>query len=307
MFNEQENVADTVTNLHAALQGLGTYEIVLVNDGSTDQTESVARAIAAEDDAVTVVSYHPNAGRGKALRSGLAAARGEIIASTEADLSWGGDILQRMTRALNEQPGADLVVASPYRPGGRLESVPWLRGQISRLGNRVLCYFMPGDLTMRTGMTRAYRRSVIEALELESDGKEIHIEILSKAYALGYRAIEISATLSGRKKGKSKFKFKATALSHLAHSFHEKPMMLFGVAGLGLLLIGALIGGFLAFQLLFQHHFHLDRPFTVLLLLCVLAGLQMLGFGFLGTQLVLLRKELYRIQRMIRRSERDEA
>lgn len=305
MYNEEDNLGDTVAQLHAALTETGAYEIVLVNDGSTDRTEQVANEVAARDPAVRLVSYRPNQGRGRALRAGLEAARGEIIVATEADLSWGADIASRLTRALDEDPGVDVVVASPYMPGGKLEDVPWQRGLISRLGNKVLRLFMPGQLTMMTGMTRAYRRHVIQALELESNGKEIHIEILSKLFALGYRMKEIPATLSGRKKGQSKFRFQATALSHLAFSFLEKPMVLFGFLGVLCLLAGGVIGVGLTLQLLLTGYFHFDRPLTVLLLLLLLAGAQLLSFGFIGTQIVLLRKELYKVQRSQRKIHQE--
>lgn len=304
MYNEEDNVGDTVAQLHAALAECGTYEIVLVNDGSTDGTERVANELAANSAAVRVVSYVPNQGRGRALRAGLEAARGDVIVATEADLSWGSDIASRLTHALDDDPAVDVVIASPYMPGGKLEDVPWQRGMVSRLGNRVLRLFLSGHLTMMTGMTRAYRRHVIQALELESNGKEIHIEILSKLLALGYPVKEICATLSGRRKGKSKFRFRATALSHLAFSFLEKPMMLFGVLGLLCLLAGGAIGVGLTLQLLLTGYFHFDRPLTVLLLLLLLAGAQLLSFGFIGTQIVLLRKELYKVQRSQREIHR---
>ena len=91
----------------------------------------------------------------------------------------------------------------------------------------------------------------------------------------------------------------------IGQPLHVGLPMLFGALGLVLLWIGMLIGAYLALQLLVHGYFHLDRPFTVLLLLCILAGLQMLGFGFIGTQIVLLRRELYRLQRMVRTRRED--
>jgi hypothetical protein len=65
-----------------------------------------------------------------------------------------------------------------------------------------------GRIYTSTGIFRAYRKTVLDSLELESDGKEIHLEILSKALALGYRVKERPAILTSRKRGKSKFKFR---------------------------------------------------------------------------------------------------
>jgi len=67
-----------------------------------------------------------------------------------------------------------------------VENVPFRRLWISKLGNKVLRLAMPNRIYTSTGIFRAYRRKVLDSLELESDGKEIHLEILSKAIALGF-------------------------------------------------------------------------------------------------------------------------
>ncbi|MCS6862398.1 MAG: glycosyltransferase family 2 protein, partial [Abditibacteriales bacterium] len=80
MYNEEESIADTVHQLRDALNRLTEdWEIVLVNDGSTDRTYEVAAEVAQDIPEVRIVSYQPNGGRGKALRTGLAHARGDII------------------------------------------------------------------------------------------------------------------------------------------------------------------------------------------------------------------------------------
>lgn len=300
MYNESENVNDTVTTLTDAFTGKGySYEILLVNDGSTDGTEEVARAIETRREDVRVVSYRPNRGRGYALRAGLASAQGEILVTTEADLSWGTDCLLDLAEKLMSDPGVDVVVASPHGSGGKLEDVPPFRAWVSRTGNRVLSHALPGNLTHMTGMTRSYRRRVIESIDLESDGKEIHIEILSKVFALGFHVTEIPATLSGRRKGRSKFKFAATARSHLLFSFFEKPMLLFGLVGLVCVTLGT-VGGLYLSVLRFMGRLTPGRPLFFLVVLLILGGIQFLSFGFVGTQIVALRKEIYRIQQMCR-------
>ena len=298
MYNEEESIADTVHQLRDTLNQLtDDWEIVLVNDGSTDRTYEVAAEVAREIPEVRIVSYKPNGGRGKALRTGLAHARGKIIITIEADLSWGTEVIGQLVNKLRRHPDADMVIASPHHPEGRLEDVPWKRALISRIGNRVVGAVMPGRFHTVSGMTRAYRRHVIESLELESNGKEIHIEILTKAIALGYRVTEIPAVLSGRKKGNSKFKFRATAIPHLLFCLFEKPVLLFGAIGLLCIAVGGGIGLYLTWQRLAYGIWHPDRPLMTILLLLVLAGTQILCFGFIGTQIVGLRRELYKVQR----------
>ena len=155
---------------------------------------------------------------------------------------------------------------------------------------------MPNRIYTSTGIFRAYRRKVLDSLELESDGKEIHLEILSKAIALGYRVKEVPAVLTGRQKGRSKFKFRKTAVSHLVFSAFEKPMILFGFIGFLTLAIGLLIGLYIAY-LRFLGDLTPGRPLITFAILLILGGIQMLSFGFIAIQIVSLRREILRIQK----------
>jgi glycosyltransferase involved in cell wall biosynthesis len=181
-------------------------------------------------------------------------------------------------------------------PGGGVRNVPFYRLWVSRLGNKVLRFAMPNRIYTSTGIFRAYRKKVLDSLEFESDGKEIHLEILSKALALGYRVKERPAILTSRKKGKSKFKFRKTAFSHLVFSAFEKPMILFGFIGLLTLAIGLLIGLYIAY-LRFSGDLTPGRPLITFALLLILGGIQILSFGFIAIQIVSLRREILRVQK----------
>jgi glycosyltransferase involved in cell wall biosynthesis len=201
-----------------------------------------------------------------------------------------------LVRTLEKEEDIDLVLGSPYMPGGGVDNVPLRRLWISKFGNKILRYAMPNRIYTSTGIFRGYRRRVLDFLELESDGKEIHLEILSKAIALGYRVKEIPAILRGREKGKSKFKFKKTAASHLIFSAFEKPMMVFGFLGLVTLGIGVLIGLYVAY-LRFSGDLTPGRPLITFVILLILGGIQILSFGFIALQIVSVRKEILRIQK----------
>jgi len=119
---------------------------------------------------------------------------------------------------------------------------------------------------------------------------------LSKAIALGFRAREIPAVLTGRQKGKSKFKFRKTALSHLVFSVFEKPMIIFGILGLVTLGIGLLLGLYIVY-LRFSGELTPGRPLITFALLFILGGIQILSFGFIAIQIVSIRREILRIQK----------
>jgi len=297
MFNEAENAESTLNRVEEALASFkGTYEIIAVNDGSLDNTLEILNKLAEKDRKLKVVSYPNNIGRGMALRKGFQESKGEMVVSIDDDLSYDPHYIIDLVGGLKRDQDIDFVLASPYMPGGGVKNVPWLRLWISKLGNRILRFAMPNKIYTSTGIFRAYRRKVIDSLELESDGKEIHLEILSKALALGYRVKESPAILTSRKRGKSKFKFKKTAMSHLVFSAFEKPMIIFGFIGLLTLAVGLLIGIYIAF-LRFSGDLTPGRPLITLALLLILGGIQILAFGFIALQIVSLRREILRIQK----------
>jgi glycosyltransferase involved in cell wall biosynthesis len=297
MFNEAENAESTLKSVEEALESFqGTYEIIAVNDGSLDLTLDILRKIETEDKKVSTVSYSRNIGRGMALRKGFEKARGEIVVSIDADLSYDPRYILDLVNALTMSEELDLVLASPYMPGGGVEGVPILRLWISKLGNKILRLALPNRIYTSTGIFRAYRKRVLDSIELESDGKEIHLEILSKAMALGFRVKEVPAILRGRRKGRSKFKLRKTAASHLVFSVFEKPMIIFGFLGLITLGVGFLIGLYIAY-LRFSGGLTPGRPLLTFALLLILGGIQILSFGFIAIQIVSLRKEILRIQK----------
>jgi len=297
MFNEAENVETTLKRVEEVISSYtNSFEIVPVNDGSVDTTLEILTKVAAQNGRIKVVSYRKNMGRGMALRTGFKQSAGDIVVSIDADLSYDPRYILDLVDVLRKDPDIDFVIASPYMPGGGVKDVPFLRLWISKLGNKILRLAMPNRIYTSTGIFRAYRRNVLDSLELESDGKEIHLEILSKAIALSYRVKEVPAVLTSRKGGRSKFKFRKTAISHLVFSVFEKPVIVFGVLGLLTLGIGLLIGLYIAY-LRFAGELTAGRPLITFAILLILGGIQILSFGFIAIQIVSIRKEILRIQK----------
>ncbi|MDD4888932.1 MAG: glycosyltransferase family 2 protein, partial [Phycisphaerae bacterium] len=180
--------------------------------------------------------------------------------------------------------------------GGKTEGVPKFRLLISRMGNRVLRWMMPGSFRTYTSLFRCYRRQVLDDLVLESNGKELHLEIMAKAIALGYRGIEVPATLRGRKKGKSKFRFRRIAQSHIEFGLNEKPMLMFGIVGLSLLLLAVALGIVLLVESARGEHMG-GRPITLFTVFLGLAGMIVFAVGFIAVQNVSLRNEIFKVKR----------
>lgn len=308
MFNEEQGISRNVRNVVEALESLRVpWELILVNDGSTDHTLKLVTEEAKKIPQIRVVSYDVNRGRGYALRMGFREAKGEFIVSTESDLTWGTEAVVKIFHRLRESR-EDMVIASPYREGGRLENVPTKRALLSRFGNRLLGLTFSGKVTMVSGMTRGYRREVLEAMDLDSDGKEIHLEILSKASALGFHIGEISAILrweksrSGKWKGAQRNTLKLI-LSHLLFSFGEFPFLLFGSLGILLLSIGISLGGY-AYFLSLNGIRMAGRPLVLVSVLFILFGFQITVFCFLANQNRDLRNMLIRLNSRVRELNR---
>ena len=306
MYNEAANVIRTYEKITYELDkyNFTDRELIFVNDGSTDDSWEIAKSLAKEKGDLFVLGYTRNQGRGKALRTGFEFASGDLILTTDFDLSYSPNYLTQMVQSLTKHPEIDIILTSCYMPGGKTINVPKLRLWISKLGNYFLRFAFNPPIYTSTCVVRGYRKSVIKDLVLESDRKEIHLEILSKALTYGYKIMEIPGVLEKRIYGKSSFKFRATSLSHLLFFIHERPFLLFGLMGTVLLFMGLIAGAVITYSRFvappsFAETFigKLVSPNFVIILF--LSGLQIIGLGFLGLQNTLLKKELFKIQRQL--------
>lgn len=197
MFNEAAGIREAIAKLTLCIDALPcAVEVLLINDGSEDRTvERVVQAIG-DDRRFRILSHRVNFGRGRALRTGFRESRGSILVTTEGDLSWGAEVVPRMIDYLHANPKMDAVFASPHLAGGGYRNVPRHRVLLSSVGNHVLGFLYTGSLTMTTGMTRAYRASVIKPHLFTHDGKELHLEISHRLLMLGYQIGEVPAVLS---------------------------------------------------------------------------------------------------------------
>jgi glycosyltransferase involved in cell wall biosynthesis len=176
---------------------------VLVDDGSTDATAARAEALAASHPHVRVIGLSPNRGLGGALRAGFEAARGEWIATLDADLTFRpGQLAELLAKAKEEK--ADIVTGSPFLRSGDMGDVPWARRLPSLMLNALYRGLFGLRLSAYTPVFRLYRAARLRELALTSVGFEINAEIAARAMMMDWRACEVPAPLGTRSEGVSK-------------------------------------------------------------------------------------------------------
>lgn len=307
MYNEGEAVSQNVKRFIEVLETLDVnWELIPVNDGSTDDTKEQLEKIKADNDRVRYTGYDNNQGRGYALRTGINASKGRYVVTTEADMSYGEAIIGRLYREL-KRGQADIIIASPYMPGGKLENVPFARAVLSRGANWLLKRAVAPPISTVSGMTRGYRGDAIRSIPLEENGKEIHLEIVSKGSVLGYRFDEIPATLAWRfseerirKASKLGFKTVKHIFSHLLFGFSESPFMLFGTFGILLLAAGLMTGGYsVCLALLAKRAIGDSIGVNLTCLVLLLAGVFSFLLYFLSYQSRETRREILKVRQAL--------
>lgn len=302
-YNEAGILEHAVRTMVDRLRSLeGSWELIIVNDGSTDDSGAIAARLANEYPELRVLGYQYNRGRGYGLRAGIAAASGDLIVTTEIDLSWGDTIVHDLVAALRAWPDADIVVASPHLAGGSYKNVPAKRVWLSRIGNQVIRACMSNAVTMNTGMTRGYRREAITSLPLTEDGKEFHLEVILKANAFGLRIREIPAVLEWKEykhrgqriKRKSSSRVNRLIVSHSLFSIFANPVRYVWTLSLVSLIVGTFFLGLASYRL----YVHLDAIYSALLSVSlVILGIVLFVIGVVMKQGNMIQRELWILQR----------
>jgi glycosyltransferase involved in cell wall biosynthesis len=245
-YNEAGILKGNLIKLYEYMKSLQKdyrWEIIVVNDGSTDGTGDIADAFAKDRSNVHVVHHVTNFRLGQALRTGFNHCKGDYVVTMDLDLSYSPDHIERMLSTIR-QTGAQIVMASPYMPGGKTSNVPLLRRLLSKWANRFLSAAAHhGNFSTLTGMVRAYDAKFLKSLNLKAMDVDINPEIIYKGMILRARILEIPAHLDWgdqKKKGKkrtSSIRILKTIVSCLLSGFIFRPFMFFILPGFALFLL----------------------------------------------------------------------
>ena len=195
-LDEQENIRATVDEVLEAAKGLGSFEVILVDDGSTDDTGRIMDELAAGHPAIAVVHNRPNRGLGGAYKVGLARASQEYVMLVPGDNSFPADCLRQILAVVGQ---ADVVV--PYRLN------PEARGLGRRIGSSgfttVLNLLFGLRIRYYNGLV-VHRTALVRSIDIETDGFAYQAEALIKLLRQGHSYVEVGTIIEERRQGASK-------------------------------------------------------------------------------------------------------
>lgn len=223
-FNEERNLRSLISRIDRAVGHAMPYQIIAVDDGSTDGTRDILRQLSIECP-IAVLEHKTNIGLAGALRTGLNAAMevasdDDFVVTVDADNTHDPCLILDMIEMCRR--GVDLVISSRYVAGGGQIGVPFHRVVLSRGINFLLRLKTGLNIRDFTSGYRCYRLGLIRRLlsiyqhqAIESEGFEVALELLAKSMNLSAKAVEIPMVLNySRKKGKSNIKIRIAMLRY---------------------------------------------------------------------------------------------
>ncbi len=284
VYNEEESLEPLIQEASSVLKPLGrSYELILVDDGSTDGTYPILSRLHKKEPRIKVLRLKRNFGQTAAVAAGISHAQGEVIVAMDGD---GQNDPRDIPALLNKlEEGFDLVSGWRYHR----QDPFWSRRLPSQIANGVISWMTQVKLHDYGCTLKAIRREVAKDLKLYG---EMHRFIPAIAYERGARIAEIKVNHRSRRWGKSKYGIARTfrvVLDLLTVkfliSYATRPLHIFGLIGLMIGGAGFLIGIYLSVQKIFYGLEIGGRPLLLLSVLLILISFQFITMGLLGEML----------------------
>jgi glycosyltransferase involved in cell wall biosynthesis len=282
VYNEDQSLKQLYSEI---IENTGNrkYEIIFVDDGSTDRSFDIMQELAKEDKNVKIIRFRKNFGKAAGLQSGFDAITGDIIFTMDADLQDDASEIPNFIKKLEE--GYDLVTGWKKK-----RKDPISKTGPSKLFNSIVSSSFGFKLHDFNCGFKAYRREVIEELDIYG---EMHRYIPALAHAKGFKVAEIPVHHRSRKFGKSKYGaerylrgFLDLLTVKLVTGYIHSPLYLFGRIGSTFSLAGILIGLYLTIMKYGFGQPLYNRPLLYLSTLLIILGLQFFSIGLLGELIV---------------------
>lgn len=279
--NESQNIAELYRQLTESLERFGrSYEVLLVEDGSTDDSFERLAALQAVDARLRVIRFRRNFGQTAAFAAGFAMARGRYIITSDGDLQNDPADIPAMVERLEQ--GFDIVCG--WR---KARKDPFVSRRLpSILANRLISFTTGVALHDYGCSLKVFRAEVIKPLKLYG---EMHRFLPAIASELGVRIDEVVVNHRARTHGRSNYGISRTIRVILdlltvrfLLSYSTRPLQIFGLVGVTMGLVGAGITGWLAVQRLIGYQAIGNRPLLLFGILLVFTGVQLVTLGLLA-------------------------
>jgi len=303
IYNEEENIPKLYEELKEVLEKLPyDYEIIFVDDGSTDRSFELLEEIAKKDPKVKVVKFRRNYGQTAAMYAGFQHAEGDVIITMDGDLQNDPHDIPKLLEKINE--GYDIV--SGWRKNRK---DPFLTRILpSKIANWIISKVTGVHLHDYGCTLKAYRREVAKSYRLYGD---MHRFLPAVAKSFGAKVTEVVVNHRPRLYGKSKYGIGRTIrvildifLVKFLNDYLNKPLYVFGGMGFTLAVIGFLILLYLAVEKIFFGASIGGRPLLILGVLLFLSGLQLISTGIIAEVIIRTYYESkadvpYRVERVV--------
>ena len=281
VYNENESVATLYDLIRQTLDAEGLcWELILVNDGSTDASPATLDGLAANDPRVKVVHFRRNYGQTAAMMAGIDFASGEIIIAIDADLQNDPADIPRLLAKLRE--GFD--VCSGWRKARKDDSLR--RNLPSRVANRIISRVSGVRLHDYGCSLKAYRKEVVKGVRLYG---EMHRFIPIYASWHGARVTEIPVNHNPRVHGKSNYGleriFKVMLdllVVKFLYRYAQKPIYVFGGIGLASMALSGLLAGYAIYLKIFEGQSFIRTPLPLLVVFTAMTGIVCILMGLLA-------------------------
>ncbi|MBN2207665.1 MAG: glycosyltransferase family 2 protein [Candidatus Aminicenantes bacterium] len=285
VLNEAESLPELERQIRETCVRLSrTYEIIFIDDGSTDGTFEVLKGLCAANPLIRVVRFRKNFGQTAALAAGFDRARGEIILTLDADLQNDPSDFPSLLAKLDE--GYDIVSGWRQKRKDRFIT----RRLPSILANWLISRITGVKLHDYGCTLKAFRRDVIKNIRLYG---ELHRFIPALASKMGVAVSEVKVNHRPRRHGKSKYTISRTVRVVLdlltvkfLLSYSTRPLQIFGLFGIVSLLAGTVISAWLAYERLILRVAIGGRPLLLLAVLLIVIGIQFITLGLLAEIMV---------------------
>jgi glycosyltransferase involved in cell wall biosynthesis len=283
VFNERDNLVELVARVEAAMLGSGrTFELILVDDGSTDGSRSLLADLRHGRDWLVPLALIRNYGQSTALQAGFDHAQGELVVTLDGDLQNEPAEIPRLLDLLESDRSIDVV--SGWRT--QRQDATWSRKLPSWIANRLISAVTGVRLHDYGCALKVYRRGILTNVKLYG---EMHRFIPALAVEAGARLVEVPVRHHPRTRGSSKYGIDRVFRVLLdllwvkfMMRFLQRPLHAFGAVGSALIAIGSVLLLYLAVDKLVLGHPIGGRPLLLLGALLTLIGVQLLATGVLG-------------------------